>query len=369
VHNQQQLYFTPGEYFDGLLADIAQAQDEILLESYIFDLDIIGRRVLEALEAACLRGVRLRLLIDGVGSYRHANAISRHLDGLSCELRVFHPLPWDFALYRRALSAGRRYSKILHFFAAINHRDHRKLCIVDTTTAWLGSFNITDDHFNLGSDRIDDYWHDTGIRVSGPLVAKLATNFEQVWQRKTEGIGKRSLYFLGKREISRRHRHRLHLLSVLTLARQRIWITNAYFNPSRRVLKLLKQKASSGVSVKLIVPARSDVIFFPSLARSFYADLLQAGIRVYEYDERVLHSKTMIIDGQGLIGSTNLNYRSLLHDRELDLLIDDEVIVRQLQARFERDVEGSTEIGPRRRKHRWLQRPLGWLARFLRYWL
>lgn len=369
MHNQQQLYFTPEDYFDGLLADISRAQHEILLESYIFDLDVIGRRVLDALEAACLRGVRLRLLIDGVGSYRHANAIARRLESLTCELRVFHPLPWDFALYRRALAAGRRYSKILYFFAAINHRDHRKLCIVDSASAWLGSFNITDDHFNRDSDRVDDYWHDTGIRVSGPLVGRLATNFEQVWQRKTGSIGKRSLYYLGKREISRRQQHKLHLLSVLALSSQRIWITNAYFNPTRRMLNLLKRKARNGFSVKLIVPARSDVIFFPMLARSFYADLLQAGIRVYEYDKRVLHSKTMVIDDQGLIGSTNLNYRSLFHDRELDLLIDDEEVVAQLQARYEHDLQGCTEIGPRHLKHTWLQRPLGWLARFLRYWL
>ncbi len=160
------------------------------------------------------------------------------------------------------------------------------------------------------------------------------------------------------------------MTQILGLARQRIWITNAYFNPTRRLLQVLKQKAQSGISVKLIVPARSDIVFFPLLARSFYADLLQAGIRVFEYDKRLLHSKTMVIDDQGLVGSTNLNYRSLFHDRELDLLLDDAELVRRLQLRFDSDIANSTEITIRDPlKSRWLARPVGWLARFMRYWL
>ena len=288
----------------------------------------------------------------------------------NCELRVFHPLPWDFSLYRRALRAGRWYSQVLYFFAAVNHRDHRKLCIVDNEIAWLGSFNITDEHFNRRSVRANDYWHDTGLRVTGSITAQLDANFARVWRRKTGSKGMRSRRFLAIDEISRRRQSRLQLLQVLEMARQRIWITNAYFNPTRQVLKTLKQKARSGVSVMLIVPRRSDIVFFPALSRSFYADLLQAGIRVYEYDDRVLHSKTMVIDEQVVVGSTNLNYRSLFHDLELDLLLADSEILAQIQRRFENDIECSMEITPRRpRRNSWLLLPLCWLARFLRYWL
>lgn len=366
----QKLFITPEEYFTGLIEDIDNARIQILLEIYIFDLDIIGSRLIAALERAATRGVKLRLLIDGVGSYRDAKAIAERLDSPMCELRVFHPLPWDFSLYRRALGAGRWYSNILYFFASINHRDHRKLCIVDGSAAWLGSYNITDDHFNERIPESADYWHDTALRVTGPVVNTLATNFDQVWQRKTGNVGKRSLYFMASREISRRRQRKLHLVHVLQLARRRIWITNPYFNPTHRLLKVLKHKARSGISVRLIVPARSDVVFFPMLARSFYADLLQAGIRVFEYDKRLLHSKTMVIDEQGLVGSTNLNYRSLFHDQELDLLLDDEQLVYQLQQRFESDIEDSSEIiSGRQFQNHLLYQPLAWLARFLRYWL
>jgi cardiolipin synthase len=371
VRTGQQLFFHPEEYFAGLIEDIDNAQTRIALEMYIFELDKVGNRVLAALERAAARQVRLQVLIDGVGSYRDANAIATRLDTAQCELRVFHPLPWDFALYRRALGAGRGISRILYFLASVNHRDHRKLCIIDGKTAWLGSYNITDDHFDLHSTRADDYWHDTGLRVTGPVVNRLATNFSEVWERKTGNLRKRSLYFLSGDEVRRRRQRKLQLVQVLALARQRVWITNAYFNPTYRVLRALKTCASNGVSVKLIVPARSDVVFFPLLARSYYSDLLQAGIQVYEYDKRVLHSKTMVIDDQALVGSTNLNYRSLFHDQELDLLIDDGDIVSRLQSRFEQDIEDCREITLLRnpRRHPLLIRPLGWLARFLRYWL
>ncbi|MFZ9039179.1 MAG: phospholipase D-like domain-containing protein, partial [Gammaproteobacteria bacterium] len=114
----QQLFFTPQEYFEGLIADIDNAQTTIVLEVYIFELGIVGNRLLEALERAAARRVKLQVLIDGVGSYRDGNAIATRLDTPECALRVFHPLPWDFGLYRRALGSGRGLSRLLHSFAS-----------------------------------------------------------------------------------------------------------------------------------------------------------------------------------------------------------------------------------------------------------
>ncbi|MCP4187924.1 MAG: phosphatidylserine/phosphatidylglycerophosphate/cardiolipin synthase family protein [Gammaproteobacteria bacterium] len=364
------LYFDPETYFRDLISDIDSACHEVILETYIFTLDDTGVRVLTALSGAAARGVKLKILIDGVGSYRDSGLIAEQLKSPDCELRVFHPLPWDFSVYRRALKAGHWYSKVFFLLASINHRDHRKLCLIDNQIAWLGSYNITADHANHSSGAGDGHWHDTGLRVSGSVVARLADNFDQVWQRKSGGIAERSRHYLAREEITRRRQPELHLLNVLELAQQRIWITNAYFNPSNKVLRILKRKAKQGVSVQLIVPMRSDIIFFPLLSRSFYNDLLQAGIRVFEYADRVLHSKTMLIDQQLLVGSTNLNYRSLFHDLELDMLLADAATVEQMEERFCRDVSDSVEITPRHwEQHPWLFKLLGWLSRFLRYWL
>lgn len=366
----RKLFFEPGVYFDNLVRDINQARDEIILETYIFKLDSTGKRVLSALNDAAARGVRLQLLIDGVGSYRDSSQISQSLASENSEVRVFHPLPWDFSVYRRALKAERWYSQVFYFIASMNHRDHRKLCLIDRKIAWLGSYNITADHANLASPAENDYWHDTGLRVTGSVVQLLAENFNHVWHRKTGSIGQRSRRFMARDEIRRRREPRLHLLQELGLCRQRIWITNAYFNPSNRILKVLKSRAEDGLSVQLIVPKRSDSLFFPLLSRSFYTDLLQSNIRVFEYGGRVLHSKTILIDEQVLIGSTNLNYRSLFHDLELDLLLDNAQLVEQMQERFCNDIADSVEITLRQwQQHPWLLRLLGWLSRFLRYWM
>ena len=366
----RQLVYQPQQYYDGLVADIDAAERELILEVYIFELDDVGNKVLEALQNAGSRGVSIRLLLDGVGSYRDANAIASTLESETCEVRIFHPLPWDFALYRHALEADNWYSQILHFLGSMNHRDHRKLCVIDGHIAWLGSYNITSDHYNITPQSDSDYWHDTGLRVTGVIVKSLKDNFEQVWERKISSRSKRSRGFLARGSISRRSHRNLQLLQVLEGATHRILITNAYFNPSNRLLKVLKRQSAAGVLVQVIVPARSDVMFFPLLSRSYYTDLLSANIRVFEYHHRVLHSKTMIIDSSLLVGSTNLNYRSLFHDLELDALITDADIVQQMQNRFEEDIGLSREIFLMQwQQHSGLVKLLGWFSRFLRYWL
>jgi cardiolipin synthase len=370
VQANKQLYFIPEEYFGGLIGDIDDARYEIVLETYIFKLDKTGNQVLAALSKAIDRGIKLKLLIDGVGSQRDSSFIAERLKSTHSEVRVFHPLPWDFSVYRRALKAGRWYSKILYLIASINHRDHRKLCLIDNQIAWLGSYNITADHSGSVSDSAEDYWHDTGLRVTGLIVQELAANFNRMWQRKIGSIAERSRHYMAREEFTRRRQPKLQLLNLLDLAQQRILITNAYFNPSNQVLRMLKRKARQGVSVQVIVPQRSDIVFFPLLSRSFYSDLLQANIRVFEYGNRVLHSKTMLIDDQLLVGSTNLNYRSLFHDLELDMLLDDSALVKQMEQRFRHDVAASVEITLHNwRQHPWLLKLLGWLSRFLRYWL
>ena len=366
----ESLYFEPDAYFQNLLADIDGAKSEIVLETYIFRFDEVGREFVKALQRACAREVYVRLLIDGVGSYLDTNRLVRELESDRCDIRIFHPLPWDFKVYRNALSAGQNYSQLLYTIASINRRDHRKLCIVDNNIAWLGSFNITADHYNRKSNKLDDNWHDTGLRSSGPVVNALRENFEQVWQRKGETRTQRTRQFLAVNTIDTRRQASREIIELLQHAKQRILITNAYFNPSNRLLKILKNAARKHVSVVLIVPSRSDVFLFPTISRTYYADLLNAGIRVFEYTNRVLHSKTMLIDDALLVGSTNLNFRSFFHDLEVDALVFDAVAVEQLEQKFAADLKLCTEITLRRWKHYpRILKLLGWLPRLLRYWI
>jgi cardiolipin synthase len=366
----RKLFFKPDDYFSGLIEDIDAARRTVKMEMYIFELDSVGQAVIQALCRASERGVRLRLLIDGIGSWRDAGRIAAQLRSCNGEVRIFHPLPWDFSLYRRALNAGRWYSQALYFVASINHRNHRKLCLIDDRIAWLGSYNITSDHSNPAAADADDYWHDTGIRVTGPAVVTLVENSDQIWERKMDSAGARTRQFLASEAIARRRHASLQLQGLMQSASRRICITNAYFNPSAKVLRTLKRKAKQGVCVQLLVPRHSDILFFPHLSRSFYADLLQSRIQVFEYHARILHSKTMIIDDYLIVGSTNLNYRSLLHDHELDLLVTDAGAIRQMEQRFQDDIASSEEITLANwQQHPFLDKLLGLLARFLRYWI
>ncbi len=370
VETSVTLLFDPEAYFETVLNDINHAKSEVILETYIFRLDEVGRAFVEALQSACRRGVQVRLLIDGVGSYLDTSRLIKLLESERCQIRIFHPLPWDFKVFRNALSAGQHYSDILSYLATINRRNHRKLCIIDQGIACLGSFNITADHYNRNPTNPRDNWHDTGLRTCGNAVEMLRQNFEQVWQRKGENRTQRTRQFLAFNTIRGRRQSARELLKELQSARKRICITNAYFNPSKRLLKILHRAASDGVSIRLIVPARSDIFFFPTLSRTYYADLLNAGIRVFEYQHRVLHSKTMLIDKTVVVGSTNLNYRSFIHDLELDALVYEPLVVEQMEQRFEEDILRCSEITLRR----WLDYPLllkllAWLPRLLRYWM
>jgi cardiolipin synthase len=364
------IFFEPAEYFRSLLEDIDRARDSIVLEAYIFEFDEIGRKFVNSLDAASKRGVEIRILVDGIGSYRNSQLIAEQLESDNCSLRIFHPLPWDFSAYRRALTSGRWYSQVLHFIASINHRDHRKLCLVDDRIAWLGSFNITADHFNNVLQNSDNNWHDTGLRVTGVTVQDLKLKFEAVWQRKNSSAISRTRKFLGRNLIRDRSGRNRRLIEILQDAETRIWICNAYFNPSFGLLRQLKLAANRGVDVRILVPSVSDIFVFPAITRTYYLDLLNAGIKVFEYRQRLLHSKSMIIDNRVIIGSTNLNYRSFFHDLELDALLTNSTSVKRMQEKYQLDIECSTEIT----LHSWKNYPrainvLGWCSRFFRYWL
>jgi cardiolipin synthase len=201
-------------------------------------------------------------------------------------------------------------------------------------------------------------------------VPELKRNFEEVWHRKGGSIAYRARNFLSNNSIRARRRRNRRLIGILQEATERIWITNAYFNPSPRLLKTLKAAARKGVNVRVITPSHSDVLFFPSLSRTYYVDLLGAGIQVFELEIRVLHSKTMLIDNQVLVGSTNLNYRSFFHDLELDALLNKKESVQCLQEKFCADIKDCSEITLAHwQDYPWLLKLLGWISRIIRYWI
>jgi len=364
---QEQLFFNAEDYFQSLLADMAQAQKSLVLESYIFHRDETGEQVAVALKAAAARGVAVRLLIDGVGSGRDAQKIAEALDGSGVAVRIFRPLPWNFAIFRHAHFRVHWWERWWNFVLRINKRNHRKLCVIDQHIAWVGSFNITHDHYGTVSTR----WKDLAVRVLDENVRQLQESFEDIWRRVENPRPRDRLRnFFSNHSRRMRQEKNARLLNFIHEARQRIWITNAYFSPSWQLLNALTEADQRGVQVRIIVPKKSDIFIFPALTRTYYADLLKAGIEVFEYQSKILHEKSWLIDELAIVGSTNLNYRSYFHDLELDVLLNQPESIRTLETHFQNELKKSLEItAPQLRKHPFLLKLLGWFSRLFRYWL
>ncbi len=352
-------------YFDAMLDGIDRARHTIDLAVYIFALDSVGEAFLARLQAAARRGVQVRVLVDGVGSAESAATLAEALCAAGAEFHVYHPLPWYWRSYRWSLRRGPWLQKCWYFINRLNRRDHRKFTVIDRHQAWCGNFNLCADHLGVNGP-----WRDYGVYVEGRAVRSLCDNFDQVW------LGRKGRFGLGDYQcclsnVSRRMRwiKNRKLATGIRRARQRAWISSAYFAPSGALVRAIKAARRRGIDVRVIVAGRSDILLFPELTSTYYADLLKIGVAVYEYDQAVLHAKLVLVDEECIIGSTNFNHRSFYHDLELDVVLSAPASIRQLEAWLQRDMDDArvvdeSDLSPLRRSF-WL----GWLPRLIRYWM
>ncbi len=364
---KETLFFDGKDYFEALINAIDQARSSIFLESYIFNFDEIGKLVIRALLRAAARQVKVKVLIDGLGSCDSANKIIEVLSP-SCKVRIYHPLPWKLRHFLYAYP-----SVLLHSFFNINVRNHRKLVIIDQKLLFTGSFNITKEH-------VDDVncigWRDTGICLDSFDLTKLNQACNSAWKNinYTETI--RSFFRAVKNNLCVRinntwyRRRILHrdLLNKIKQAKNRIWITNAYFVPDSALLKQLIGAAKRGVDVKILLPSRSDIAFMPWTSQTFYRKLLIVNTKIFEYLPAILHAKTLIIDDWMTIGSSNLNHRSLLHDLELDIVVQTDKAKEMLVMQFKKDIENAKVVQIEDLdKRTWYQKLIGEFLLHLRY--
>lgn len=336
--------------YDAMLADLAGAQRAIRLESYIFADDEIGSRFVEALEDAAQAGIATTLRLDAAGSWGGLSRSSRAtLDRSGVALRWSRAWSW-------------RHPWVFH------RRNHRKLLIVDDRVAYLGGFNIHRDSSRrvVGESR----WRDTHVRIAGPLVHDAMAVFDRylrlgrLWQPRTM----RGLYLLPNRTARCRHRLRCAFNDRFAAARERVWLTTPYFVPDRHSQRRLCGAARRGVDVRLLVPGKSDVAIAQWASRAAYSRMLAAGVRIFEYQPRVLHAKTALVDRDwGTVGTANFDYRSFFVNDELNLIAEDPSFNAELAAQFERDLAESREVTA----EPWRRRPwramvaeaIGWWAR------
>jgi cardiolipin synthase A/B len=334
--------------YQAMIEAIAAARDHINLETYILEDDEVGRRFAEALIAKQQQGVQVNLIRDSVGTIGTPAAFFERLAASGIAVLEFNPI--------NPLAARKTWE--------LNQRDHRKLLIVDGRTAFLGGINISSVYsggsFSKSSRIRPDgpAWRDTHLQLHGPVVADLQKMFIDTWaQQKGPPLAPKS-YFPPPRNVGRHVVRAIGsspeeaysaiyatLLSAIASAQSSVRITNAYFVPDPQLLDALMSAAQRGVEVTLILPSRTDSWLVFHAGRRYYARLLRAGVRIHERRGVILHSKTALIDGVwATIGSTNLDWRSFLHNHELNAVVLGSDFGGQLQALFDKDLAESDAI-------------------------
>jgi cardiolipin synthase len=358
--NEVSVFAHGGDAFESMRSACRGASREILLESYIFKPDEVGRMFLAEVSAAARRGIAVRVLADAVGSFWTRRSFWRAMAASGADVRLFtspFPRSWWAQLFR----------------------DHRKILVVDRRVAFTGGLNIAEE-YGSSRRRASRTWRDTHVRVEGPAAWEMALVFDEAWTRAggdplsigplaaadAEGPGARILV-LDSRPMRGHAESASVFAAVLGAARRRVWITNAYFAPGRRAIGILAEAAGRGVDVRLLLPGLTDVPLLRHAAHGYYAELLASGVRVFEYQPAVLHAKSLTADAYvSIVGSSNLDFRSFSFNAECNLVILDSGCGARLEQAFLDDLALSEEIvGERWRRRTLLHRCGDRLARSL----
>lgn len=347
-----ELFFEGDDLYQSMLTSISAAQQRIQLESYIFADDEVGKRFTEALVERALAGVDVRVHIDAAGSlFLTSRRLVYELRKHRVRLRWFHRWSW-----RKPFQ--------------YNRRNHRKLLVVDERSAYMGGFNIHRESSQavFGSDR----WRDTHIHFKGLLASQAAQLFDQFWHGDRSWMPPLTSDAHSKLMPNHSRDCRALLRCIFTdmfnRSEDSIQLTTPYFVPDWRTQRLLKDAASRGVDVRLLVPRKSDIKLARWAAQAAYAGLLDSGVKIYEYLPRMLHAKTIVVDSNySTVGTANLDYRSFFLNYELNLFTRDPVLCSKLQEQFHTDLKAAEEIHVREWNRRFwggrLFELIGWMAR------
>ncbi len=321
-----------GAVFDRLEREIRQARVSVNVVMYIWEEGAASDRIVAALLDRARAGVRCRLVIDALGSSAFPDVLGPRLTAGGCEVRMF----------RASLLSARLA------------RNHRKILVVDGTTAITGGFGVRDCW--LGDGCQPDAWRDASVVFSGPAVHQAQQAFAENWQEAGGALlpladfpppgaaGPCAAAFVastGAPTVTRAERLTQLLIATAT---RRLWIANAYFVPSAAILEQLAASALRGVDVRVLVAGRtSDVKGAFVAQRLLYGDLLERGVRVWEYQPSMMHAKTMLVDDRlSVVGSVNLDPLSLNTLDEVALVIGDPALARELETSFLADCERAT---------------------------
>ena len=365
------------ETFPAMFAAIRSARQSVLLEYYIFDnISSDGESLLDVLKARRAEGVEVTVLYDALGSAGTDESFLAALRDAGVQLLAFNPI--------NPLHAHRRWS--------INDRDHRKLLVADHRTAIVGGINLAKEYERsagsssssgssggsspaasespaAGDATAAPSWRDTDLEITGPSVVALEQLYFAHWHSQggpplaAEGdssgpvaSGDQVVHIIGSTPEAPAPAYYATVLSAIRSAEHSIWITAAYFVPTHQERRELRAAARRGVDVRLLVPAKSDSGPALALQHAAYGDLLEKGVKIYERDSVILHSKSMVVDDAwAIVGSSNFDHRSVLFNDEVDAAVIGRQTAAALRELFQADLADAHAVDLRTWRHRSLR--------------
>ncbi|TFB22014.1 cardiolipin synthase [Filobacillus milosensis] len=335
------------ETFPAILDALEKAEHHIHMEYYIFRDDELGNQFKEVLTRKAKSGVEVRLLYDAVGSWKLSDRFKSELDKAGVQFKAFSPVRMPFI--------GNR----------INFRNHRKIVVIDGKIGFVGGLNIGDEY--LGKVPAFGNWRDTHLFVRGEAVRSLQTIFLQDWNYETGEYLLKPDYlspeiiddhFGGVQMVTSGPDNQWEAIkklyfSMIISAKKSIWIASPYFIPDDDILTAMKVASLSGVDVRLLMPRRPDKRIVFHASRSYFPELMEAGVRIFEYEDGFMHSKVVIVDHElASIGTSNMDMRSFHLNFEVNAFLFRTESTNKLVEDFKEDFLKSREIEPERFKSR-----------------
>lgn len=317
---------------------LRHARQRIWAEYYLIRRDETGHRFLDILAAKAAEGVEVRLAYDAIGSFGMSRPRVQAITAAGGHCSEFLPLN----------PLRKRW--------AVHLRNHRKLIVIDGETAFIGGMNVGDEYSGRARRRGTLHFSDTHLCLAGPCVDDLEQVFAEDWffatgealeipEREGRALGTARITVVPSGPDQVRNASQLSYFAGITSAQRSVWLASPYFIPDEAIVTALISAALKGVDVRILVPAKCDVLLVGPAGRSYYRQLLGVGIRIFEYLPAMLHAKTMVVDGHlALVGSANIDMRSFKLNFEVGALIDDPAVAATLGDSFLAQTAQSQEI-------------------------
>jgi cardiolipin synthase len=331
--------FENGAFFDALLEDILAAKRTVHFETYLWKEGRLGQRMADAFSKQARARVKVRLVLDAVGCKKMGEAARSQMREAGCQLAIYHP-------------------RTLKNIGVLAERDHRKLAILDGRTAWVGGHCIVDEWLGDAQDR--DHVRDLSVRMRGPVVQAVQSVFSENWVEVTgrlfvgtdafpppEPAGEVEAHVASMKPEGSAPAVKILHHTVICCAARRLWIQNPYFIPELDAVEALAQAVKRGVDVRVMVPSAdaSDMPIVQHAAHRNFQQILDAGVRIFEYQKTLLHQKVMTVDGVWCsVGSSNFDDRSFETNDEITVGFHDRALAKRLEEIFEADRKHCIEL-------------------------